>query len=119
MVSIRCTTLPGRCTREGGLRWFTHWMHVDRGFLSRYRTPQRPKGRSALSLGPQWRTGWAPTSSHSCHLSLPLYATPEQVDNFVIERRDVVGFATRNEISVDDHFPIDPFRPSILQIALE
>jgi 3-hydroxymyristoyl/3-hydroxydecanoyl-(acyl carrier protein) dehydratase len=37
----------------------------------------------------------------------------------VIERRDVIGFATRNEISVNDHFPIDPFSPGILQIALE
>jgi hypothetical protein len=60
-----------------------------------------------------------PTSSHSCRLSFPLDATPEQVDNFVIERRDVVGFATRNEVSVDDHLPIDPFRAGILQIALE
>jgi hypothetical protein len=42
---------------------------------------------------------------HSCRLSWPLDAAPQKL---VIERLDVVGFAPRNEISVDDDVPIDP-----------
>jgi hypothetical protein len=41
------------------------------------------------------------------------------LEYFLIERRNIVGFAAGNEVAIDNHLLVHPLCPSVLEVRLE
>ena len=82
--------------------------------------------RLLLAGEPGAATGTAPgraaeVTMHrvSCRLTLTCQGAAEELDHFTVECGDVIRLAAGDEIAIDHHFLIHPFRAGVLKIGLE